>query len=58
MGKKKGFHVHPAYFGSELACPTCNPNCWKNHGMGKTNFCGHEKCPMNPNRFYGLDKVS
>jgi len=45
---KKGLHAHLAYFGSELACPVCNPICHKNHGMGKSGFCGHIKCPMNP----------
>ena len=44
-------HAHPAYFGSELACSTCNPQCHQNHGMTRTQFCGHDKCPMNPKRF-------
>jgi hypothetical protein len=48
---KKGMHVHLAYFGSELACPECNPNCHQNHGIGKIQFCGDENCPMNPKRF-------
>ena len=48
---KISIHAHPAYFGSELACPECNPICHKSHGMGKSNWCGHEKCPMNPKNF-------
>ena len=41
-------HLHPQYFGSELACSICNPNCYKEHGMDKPFFCGNEKCPSNP----------
>jgi len=44
------YHVHLAYFGSELACSTCNPNCYKNHGIGEPFFCGDENCPSNPNK--------
>lgn len=44
-------HLHLAYFGSELACRYCNPNCHDKHGMGKTDWCGAQKCPMNPERF-------
>jgi hypothetical protein len=47
----EGLHCHLAYFGSELACPICNPYCYQNHGMDKINWCGHEKCPMNPKNF-------
>jgi hypothetical protein len=43
-------HLHLAYFGSELACQYCNPNCYQNHGMGKSNWCGDENCPMNPKK--------
>jgi len=48
---KSSIHAHPAYFGSELACPDCNPVCYQNHGMNKTQWCGEERCPMNPERF-------
>lgn len=41
-------HAHPAYFGSELACKICNPNCYKNHGMKRNNWCGDKNCPMSP----------
>lgn len=50
----KPIHVHLAWFGSELACPECNPSCHQNHEMGNPNhlkWCGEEKCPMNPKRF-------
>jgi len=50
LGLKRGLHVHLTYFGSELACPICNPNCYKNHGISKEFFCGDENCPMNPKR--------
>ena len=40
-------HMHPAYFGSELACKICNPFCYMNHGMGKlVGDCGHPNCPL------------
>ena len=49
--EKKGekSHIHLAYFGSELACPICNPNCYKNHEFknpNKLKSCGHTKCPI------------
>lgn len=50
--ENRSLHVHLAYFGSELACPDCNPACHENHGMGKTNnWCGHYLCPMHPRHF-------
>jgi len=27
-----------------------HPNCYQNHGMGKSNWCGDENCPMNPKK--------
>lgn len=50
-GEEEPTHVHLAYFGSELACPKCNPNCYEKHGMGKPFFCGDKNCPMNPKNF-------
>lgn len=49
-GKKmsEGIHAHLAYFGSELACKECNPNCYKNHGMGRAKWCGDKNCPAKP----------
>jgi len=47
-------YVHPAYFGSELACPICNPNCYNKHGHGLPYFCGDDNCPTNLRKF--IDK--
>jgi len=47
----EGIHTHLAYFGSELACSICNPNCYKKHGCGLPLWCGDEDCPSNPKNF-------
>lgn len=51
---EKPIHAHPAYFGSELACDICNPNCHEKHLPDNPNYlqwCGDKKCPMNPKRW-------
>lgn len=50
---EKPIHCHLAWFGSELACPECNPVCHQNHEMNNPNhlqWCGEEDCPMGPKK--------
>lgn len=52
----KPIHCHTGEFGSELWCPECNPICHDKHNSTKLNWCGHQDCPMNPNRFIKQNK--
>ena len=47
-------HLHPSWFGSDLACSYCNPYCYHNHQYGNPrnlDFCGDPNCPMNPKNY-------